>query len=130
MEGGAQKFDKVRDSLPTRLRFGGGIRPYKPLLLTLDAIAPINDSPYGAAGVEYTTEIQKNVQGSLRAGLNSLTYESLGITSLLNFGFGLKLSDLSFDYAFAPTGDLGGQLHRVSLSYNLPAKISRRYRER
>ena len=48
----------------------------------------------------------------------------------MRLGFGLKLSDLSFDYAFAPVGELGGQLHRISLSYNLPAKISRRYRER
>ena len=38
------KYDKTRDSLPTRLRFGGGVRPIKPLLLTLDAFAPINNS--------------------------------------------------------------------------------------
>lgn len=125
-----QKFDQVRDSLPTRLRFGGGVRPVKPLLLTIEAIAPINNLPYGAAGMEYTVDVQKNMQGAVRAGLNSLTYDSLGMSSMLNFGFGLKLSDLSFDYAFAPTGQLGGQIHRVSLSFNLPAKISRRYRER
>lgn len=124
------RFDKVRDTLPTRLRFGGGVRPIKPLLLTIEAIAPINNLPHGAAGMEYTVDIQKNLQGAVRAGLNSLTYDSLGMTSMLNFGFGLKLSDLSFDYAFSPTGDLGAQIHRVSVSFNLPAKISRRYRER
>lgn len=128
--GMGQKFDQVRDSLPTRLRFGGGVRPVKPLLLTIEAIAPINNLPYGAAGMEYTVDIQKSMQGAVRAGLNSLTYDSLGMSSMLNFGFGLKLSDLSFDYAFAPTGHLGEQIHRVSLSFNLPAKISRRYRER
>ncbi len=128
--GVGQRFDKVRDSLPTRLRFGGGVRPYKQLLLTLEGVAPINNGPYGAAGMEYTLDIQKNMQGAIRAGLNSMNYDSLGLTSLLSFGFGLKLSDLSFDYAFAPTGDLGAQTHRISLSYNLPAKISRRYRER
>lgn len=128
--GVGQKFDKVRDSLPTRVRFGGGVRPSKPLLLTIEAIAPINDAPYGAAGMEYTVDIQKNMQGMVRAGLNTLTVDSLGISSMINFGFGLKLSDLSFDYAFAPAGPLGSQIHRISLSYNLPAKISRRYRER
>ena len=128
--GVGQKFDKVRDSMPTRVRFGGGVRPIKPLLLTIEGVAPINDAPYGAAGMEYTLELQKTIQGSIRAGLNTLTYDSLGITSVLNFGFGLKFSDLSVDYAFAPAGDLGSQIHRVSLSYNLPAKISRRYRER
>lgn len=125
-----QKFDLVRDTLPTRLRFGGGVRPIKPLLLTIEAVAPINNLPYGAAGMEYTVDIQKNIQGAVRAGINSMTYDSLGMTSMLNFGFGVKLSDLSFDYAFAPTGELGETIHRVSLSFNLPAKISRRYRER
>lgn len=124
------KFDTVRDAMPTRVRFGGGVRPYKPLLLTIEAIAPINNAPHGAAGMEYTLDIQKNIQGAVRAGVNSLTYDSLGLTSMLNFGFGVKLSDLSFDYAFAPTGELGAQVHRVSVSFNLPAKISRRYRER
>ncbi|MCM2303485.1 MAG: PorV/PorQ family protein [Elusimicrobia bacterium] len=128
--GVGQKFDQVRDTLPTRVRFGGGVRPIKPLLLTIEAVGPINSLPYGAAGMEYTVDIQKNIQGAVRAGINSMTYESLGMTSMLNFGFGVKLSDLSFDYAFAPTGDLGAQIHRVSVSFNLPAKISRRYRER
>lgn len=128
--GVGQQFDKVRDSLPARLRFGGGVRPSKPLLLTLEAIMPINNAPHGAAGAEYTVEVQKNISGAIRAGLNSLTYESLGLSSMISFGLGLKASDLSFDYAIAPAGVLGGQLHRVSISYNLPAKISRRYRER
>ena len=71
--GVGQKFDKVRDSMPMRLRFGGGVRPYKPLLLTLEAIAPINNAPHGAAGMEYTLDFQKNLQGAVRAGLNTLT---------------------------------------------------------
>ena len=124
------KFNAVRDTLPTRVRFGGGVRPIKPLLLTLEGIAPINNSPHGAAGVEYDVDIQNNMQGAVRAGLNSMTYDSMGLTSLFNFGFGVKLSDLSFDYAFAPMGELGEQIHRISLSFNLPAKSSRRYRER
>ena len=128
--GVGQKFDKVRDNLPARVRFGGGVRPSKPLLFTIEAVAPINDAPYGAAGVEYTVDIQKNIQAAVRGGLNSRTYDSLGLSTIINFGFGIKLSDLSFDYAFSPAGDIGGQMHRVSLSYNLPAKISRRYRER
>jgi len=128
--GVGQKFNKVRDTLPTRLRFGGGVRPIKPLLLTIEAVAPINSSPYGAAGMEYTADVQKNVQGAVRAGLNSMTYDSLGLSSMLTFGLGLKVTDLSFDYAFSPAGDLGAQIHRVSVSFNLPAKISRRYRER
>jgi hypothetical protein len=128
--GVGQRFDQVRDTLPARLRFGGGVRPTKPLLLTVEAIAPINNSPYGAAGMEYSIDVDKSIKGAVRAGINSSTYESLGITSMLAFGFGLSVSDLTFDYAFAPMGDLGGQVHRISVSFNLPAKVSRRYRER
>lgn len=128
--GVGQKFDQVRDNLPTRVRFGGGFRPYKALLLTAEAIAPINNSPHGALGAEYTMDIDKRMQGTARAGFNSLTLESLGVTSVFSFGLGLKVSDMSFDYAFVPTGELGGQIHRISISFNLPAKVSRRYRER
>jgi hypothetical protein len=128
--GVGQKFDQVRDTLPTRLRFGGGMRPYKPLLLTVEAIMPINNSPHAAAGMEWSMDVEKSIKGAVRAGINTLTYESLGLTSMLSFGVGLSVSDLTFDYAFAPTGELGATLHRVSISFNLPAKISRRYRER
>lgn len=128
--GSGQKFDKVRDSMPARMRFGGAYRPIRPLALTAEVIAPINDAPHGAAGLEFSTEFDRTIKGSLRAGFNSLTYDSLGTVSCISFGFGLSVSDLTFDYAFVPMGVLGAQTHRVSLSFNLPAKVSRRYRER
>ncbi len=128
--GMGQKFDKVRDSMPTRLRIGGGVRPVKPLLLTAEAFAPINNAPHAAAGAEWTLESDRVAKLALRGGFNSLTADSLGFASGLTFGFGVGLSDLSFDYAFVPLGALGSATHRVSLSFNLPAKISRRYRER
>ncbi len=55
--GSGQKFDQVRNTLPTRVRFGGAVKPFKPLTLTAEAVAPINDAPFGAAGVEYAVEI-------------------------------------------------------------------------
>ncbi|MDX6770299.1 MAG: PorV/PorQ family protein [Elusimicrobiota bacterium] len=124
------KFDKVRDSMPTRLRIGGGVRPVKPLLLTAEVLAPINNAPHGAAGAEWTLESERVAKIALRGGFNSLTAESLGFASGLSFGFGVGVSDLSFDYAFVPLGALGSQTHRLSVSFNLPAKVSRRYRER
>jgi hypothetical protein len=128
--GSGQKFDQVRDSLPTRVRFGGAVKPFPPLTLSLEAIAPINDSPSGAFGVEYSLEVSRGVKAAARAGINTLTYQSLGATSILSFGVGLALNNMSFDYAFIPMGVLGTATHRLSLSYNLPAKVSRRYRER
>ena len=128
--GSGQKFDQVRDTLPTRVRFGAAVRPFKPLTLSLEAIAPINDSPSGALGVEYAVEVERGVKAAARAGINTLTYQSLGAASILSFGLGLALTNLSFDYAFVPMGVLGTATHRISISFNLPAKVSRRYRER
>ncbi|MEK7389997.1 MAG: PorV/PorQ family protein [Elusimicrobiota bacterium] len=118
--GSGQKFDKVRDSLPTRVRVGAGIRPIKPLLLTIEGIAPFSNALHGAAGAEYTLTIDEDIQTSARAGFNSLTYQSLGPSSALSMGFGVTAFNLSFDYAFAPSGELGAAIHRISLSFNLP----------
>jgi hypothetical protein len=128
--GSGQQFDQVRDTLPTRVRFGAAVNPIKPLTLSLEAIAPINDTPSGAFGVEYAVEIEKGVKGAARAGINTENYQSLGAASVLSFGLGLKLTNFSFDYAFVPMGVLGTAAHRLSLSYNLPAKVSQHYRER
>jgi hypothetical protein len=128
--GSGQKFDQVRDTLPTRVRFGGAVKPFKGLTLSLEAIAPINDTPSGAFGVEYAVEVERGITAAGRAGINTETYESLGLASILSFGLGLKLTNLSFDYAFVPMGTLGTATHRISVSFNLPAKVSRRYRER
>ena len=128
--GVGQRFDKVRDNMPARMRFGGAFHPIKPVSLSAEVIAPINDAPHGAIGAEYATELDRTIKAAVRTGFNTLTYDSLGVVSCFSFGLGLSVSDLSFDYAFVPMGVLGGQTHRVSLSFNLPAKISRRYRER
>src|SRR6185312_14267992 len=57
--GTGQKFDQTRDTLPTRIRFGASVKPYKPLTLSIEAIAPIDDSPSGAFGVEYAVEVER-----------------------------------------------------------------------
>ena len=128
--GSGQKFDQVRDTLPTRIRFGGSVKPIKPLTLTAEAIAPIGDAPSAAAGIEYEVEVERGVKAAGRAGLNTETYQSLGVVSMLSVGLGLTMNDFSFDYAFVPMGALGTATHRLSISFNLPAKISRRYQER
>lgn len=125
-----QKFNQTRDTMPTRVRLGAAVRPVRPLVLSLEGVAPINDAPYAAAGLEYELEVQRNLKVAVRGGINSLTYESLGVASTLSFGFGVAAGDLSFDYAFVPMGVLGTATHRMSVSWNLPAKVSRRYRER
>lgn len=128
--GRGQKFDKERDTLPFRGKLGGAVSPIKNLLIAADAVMPINNVPYGALGLEYNLEASDLVQVALRGGMNTLTLDSLSTPAIANFGFGVKFTDFTFDYAFSPLGVLGDQIHRFSVSFNLPAKVSRRHRER
>jgi hypothetical protein len=130
--GSGQKFDQVRQTLPTRVRFGASFKPIPQLLLTGEAVAPISENMYGAAGVEYTAEFDRNVAGSIRVGLSSQNYNALGFASVPSFGLGLKLNDFTFDYAYQPMGVLGNDTasQRLSVSFNLPAKASSHYRDR
>jgi hypothetical protein len=128
--GVGQNFDAKRDSMPTRFRLGGAMYVTRNLLLSLESILPVNNIVQGALGLEYTMELERNVKLAMRAGFNSLNLESLNVESTASAGFGLSMGDLTFDYAFVPMGVLGDQVHRFSISFNLPAKASRRYRER
>ena len=128
--GRGQKFQEVRDTLPTRLKLGASLRPVKPVLVAGEVFFPINNAPHASAGAEYQADFNKNMKGAVRGGLNTLTYNSLGAVSMVTFGFGLTVQDLTFDYAFVPMGPLGAAAHRLSVSFNLPARVSRRYRER
>jgi hypothetical protein len=128
--GRGQQFDQTRDTLPTRARFGGAIRPAPGLTLSLEAIMPVADAPAGAAGCEYIWEVDKSVKAMLRAGFNSQNVADLGVMTGLSLGLGLTVSDFTFDYAFVPMGVLGTATNIFSISFNLPAKLSRRYRDR
>ncbi len=127
--GSGQKFDQVRDSMPTRVQFGASFKPIPSLLLTSNAVAPMGYNMYGAVGAEYTAAFDGDMAGALRLGLSSENYSSLGFVSIPTFGLGLKINDVSFDYAFQPMGPLGVAAHRLSISFNLPAMASSRYRE-
>lgn len=128
--GQGQKFDRVRDSLPFRAKFGTSIYPKPFLLLSLDGVLPISNNPYGALGMELTIDTRHNVKTFLRAGYNTHNrFNGLEGLRGLSLGVGFKFIDLSFDYAFVPYGLLG-EAHRFSISWNLPPKRSRRFRRR
>jgi len=128
--GVGQKFDEVRNTMPFEARLGAAMSPIKPLTLSLDAVMPASNIIHGAFGFEYASDVTNDIRAAVRGGFNSLTFDSLGVASALSFGFGIKMGDFSFDYAFVPMGVLGSDTHRISFSFNLPAKVSRRYRER
>ena len=127
--GSGQKFDKMRDPLPFRARLGGAIQPEKGLTVSLEGIFPANDAPEGALGAEYVLEVDRNVKAAVRAGFNTLTIDSLGAATAFSAGMGVTVGDFSFDYAYVPYGVLGN-VQRFSISFNLPAKSSRRSAER
>ena len=128
--GKGQQFDQKRDPSPFQARLGAAMSVVKPLLVSIEAIMPANNIVHGALGLEYAMDLAPHVRGALRGGFNSLTMDGLGTASALSFGWGVNVGDLSFDYAFVPMGVLGTDTHRISVSFNLPAKVSRRYRER
>jgi hypothetical protein len=128
--GVGQKFDQTRDTLPTRGRLGGAIRPVPGLTISFDAILPVDNSPTAAVGCEYVWEIDKTVKAMLRGGFNGQNISDLDVMSGLSLGVGLTVADFTFDYAFAPMGTLGSATNYFSVSFNLPAKTSHRYRER
>ncbi|MBI4387024.1 MAG: PorV/PorQ family protein [Elusimicrobia bacterium] len=128
--GRGQKFDQVRDSLPMRVRMGAAVHWTPQFLLSLEAVTPASNEPYGAAGAEFLLGSDRTYHAALRAGVESQSLTG-GLDGFRGFSLGLGLSDsrLSFDYAFAPYGPLGNT-HRFSMSYAFPDANSARYRQR
>ncbi|MBI3550468.1 MAG: PorV/PorQ family protein [Elusimicrobia bacterium] len=128
--GQGQKFDRVRDTLPFRVRLGSSLLLNPKTLASLEAIFPAAGIPIGMIGAEHAIVTETNLKFAIRGGLSSETLTS-GLDGIrgFNFGMGLAVTNFSFDYAFVPMGILGNT-HRLSISYNLPSKSSGRYRER
>lgn len=128
--GRGQKFDYTRDTLPFRGRLGASLQATSFVLLCMEAVMPVTNDPYGALGIELSLEAPNNAKAFLRGGYNSINQFS-GLEGFrgATFGFGVKLKDFSADYSFVPFGMLGNA-HRFAVSWNLPAKHSRRFRGR
>jgi len=114
------KYDVDRERLPFQLKGGVSYAPSH-WVFSLDLAAPRDNKPYGAVGVEYKMGWTRTLNGSLRAGYNSLTQSGgpSGLTGA-SFGLGLELAGFSFDYATVLFGNLG-VTHQLSVNYALPA---------
>ena len=126
--GRGTQFDQVRDNLPFRFKIGAAADLTKNLLVSADGVIPVDNQAYLALGSEFALEVDRDMKGFLRLGFDSqkLVSDLNGIRGI-NFGLGLKVQNFSFDYAFTPYGVLGNA-HQLSISWNLPSKISRRYK--
>jgi hypothetical protein len=128
--GRGPKFEEKRDSLPFRGRVGAAVNPTKFILISMEGLFPANNQPHIAFGGEITMEAHRDAQAFLRAGLDTVPlWNGLEGFRGASFGMGLKTAQFTFDYAFTPLGFLG-YAHRFSVTFNLPSKGSRRYRER
>lgn len=108
-------YDQEGSKLPMTFRLGGALEAAKDLRLTLDAVAPKSDRPYGAIGCEYWLKDEGAWRFAGRAGFNSETLGSIDGFTGASFGFGIASHGASFDYGFVPLGGLG-QAHRLSFT--------------
>jgi TolB-like protein len=76
---------------------------------------PADHSPYLVLAGEYAIPFEGASGMLLRAGLNFKNNADLGIMGVLSAGFGIRIKDTGFDYAFVPYGDLG-VTHRFTIS--------------
>lgn len=126
--GKGQKFDKVRDNLPTQGKLGASLQPRPHLLLSLDGVMPLSNTPYLALGSELSLQAREDLKVLLRGGFSMRNqFNDLEGLRGLSLGLGAKALSFSFDYVFVPFGILG-ETHRFSVTWNLPAKRSRRFR--
>ncbi len=128
--GRGQKFDRVRDSLPTTMKFGASVRPRPHILVGLDGILPISNQPYLALGTEFEFAARNDMKVFLRGGysMRTLAGNLTGVRGI-KLGLGFKAQTFSFDYAWSPLGQLGNT-HLFSVGWDLSQKRSRSYRRR
>ncbi len=106
-----------KDPIPGIVRLGIAHRlKAAPFTVAVDGVQPFDNDIHVAAGVNFT-QFQPV---ELRAGYSTLgedykTGSDSDNFGGLTFGFGLKLKQVTLDYAFLPFADLGTS-HRIALS--------------
>lgn len=110
---GSLNYDVDDSPLPMTLRFGSRALVSKNLDVTFDAVAPRDNYPYLATGMEYRINVARYLTLALRGGANTraiFDYEGMRNVSM---GFGISGGGLGVDYSYNPFGVLGGA-HRLS----------------
>lgn len=114
---GSLNYDVDDSPLPLTVRFGSRALLTKNLDVTFDAVAPRDNYPYLATGMEYRLPVARYLTLALRGGANTraiFDYEGMRNVSL---GFGISGGSLGVDYSYNPFGVLGGA-HRLSATVN------------
>lgn len=113
---GALKYDEDSFNLPFTLKAGVLLRPVEWLDLSCDAVAPIDNAAYFAAGIEIRRQVIEKLRVDLRAGYNNRAATDYSGFRNASFGIGLAGGALSCDYALSPFGELG-DAHRLTFKF-------------
>jgi len=121
--GTTMKFNNEAEQLP--LLFKTGISSYvlQDLLLALDINFPNDNNIYFNLGSEYGILISDKAELFFRAGYNGRNKDIPGF-NWLNLGFGIAYTDITFDYAFVPYGDIG-MVHQFSFGIKFGKVVKR-----
>lgn len=123
-------YDAVRWPLPAELRIGLTLSPtlllnryansLPRLRLLADAALDFGERPHFHLGGEYDLHSFLSLRAGGRFGPQD--WRTLGWTSIITAGIGLRHEAFSLDYALVPYGGLG-LTHRLSLSLDLRAEV-------
>jgi len=100
------------ETLPVTVSAGSSVKIPFGLLFAVSADFPTDSSPVLRTGLEYSPFRAVEI----RAGWRKYTDNgNLGGLFGLNAGFGISYGVYNFDYAYSPSGDLEGGMHRFTL---------------
>ncbi|OGF44947.1 MAG: hypothetical protein A2452_08685 [Candidatus Firestonebacteria bacterium RIFOXYC2_FULL_39_67] len=103
-------FVNEKESLPTTGNIGAAVWIIPEWTVSVETIIPFDNVIGFAAGTEFSVKVADNVNLIGRAG-----YYSRSNLNNITFGAGVKIDNISVDYAFEPFGDLG-DTHRFSFN--------------
>jgi len=103
------ELDRVSENLPALVRAGLAVDLWNERLTVAADVEKVRDQ---AVTAQVGGELRLIEQLSLRVGYDGRIDSDNGMTA----GFGVKVSDLTIDYAYVPYGRLGNN-HRVGLMY-------------
>ncbi|TBR17558.1 PorV/PorQ family protein [bacterium] len=99
-------FAGVSDPLPRAVVLGAGAAVANGVRVAVDATKYRDTDLFFGVGAEYLYPFTDNVDGALRAGLNTHRADNDGM-NLVTFGAGVNFYRAGFDFAWVPYGDLG-----------------------
>lgn len=110
--GTAMKFRNDEVSLPLNVRIGGAYAVRSYWNVAVDVNAPVDYDPSLGLGTEYFYKINSEMKAAGRLGYSTGSKDTGGLNGVAA-GLGFRYLDYTFDYAFAPYGELGNT-HRLS----------------